>query len=275
MEAMTTTSGRAMGNALKGPMSAGLKSARGELGNMMTSLKSGLKMVATMGGALSFGMLAKDAVKMQNTYRNIAFNVNKVAGNAVNWQDIQQMIADSVRKTGRGADELSEAFMEVFEATGSLEYAKATMDTIGTTATATGHSIGALATTMQLASRKFGVGVDQADEAMARMIEKTGVGGKGIEELTNRFALVAGEAANAGMQGAQGISDLLGVMLLLDSSIGEKADPGLKMMFQKATRRPTRLFVLTVKNNHSALLPKTTWPSMKSLDGLILIQLRR
>ena len=34
------------------------------------------------------------------------------------------------------------------------------------------------------------------------------------------------------MEGTEGISQMLGMLLLLDSSIGEKADPGLKMMFQ-------------------------------------------
>jgi hypothetical protein len=232
MENMTKSAGKRMGAALRGPMTAGLKSARTELGGMMSTLKNGVKTVATLGGALAFTGLAKDALQMQNTYKNIAFNVNKVAGNAVEWNDIQQMIADSVQKTGRNADDLSTAFMTVFEATGSMEFAKKSMDIIGTTATATGHSIDALATTMQLASRKFGVGPDEMEEAMTRMIEKTGVGGKGIEELSSRFALVAGEAANAGFKGAEGISELLGVLLLLDSTIGEKADPGLKLMFQ-------------------------------------------
>ena len=191
MEGMASSSGKRMGAAFKGPMTAGLKSARAELGNMMSGLKNGIKLAATLGGALAIGGLAKDAIKMQNVYRNIAFNVNKVAGNTEDWVSVQRMVTDSVKKTGRNADELAEAFMTVFEATGNLEFSKKAMETVGTTATATGHSVGALANTMQLASRKFGVGVDGAEEAMARMVEKTGVGGKGIEELTNRFALVA------------------------------------------------------------------------------------
>lgn len=241
---MTARAGKRMGTALKAPLSAGLKSAKSELGGMLSGLKTGIKMAATLGGALSFAAFAKEAVHMQNTYRNIAFNVNKVAGNTQTWVDIQRLVTVSVENTGRNAEELSEAFMTVFEATGSLEYAIQAMDIVGTTATATGHSIGALATTMQLASRKFGVGAGEAEEAMTRMIEKTGVGGKGIEELTSRFALVAGEAANAGMTGAAGISELLGMMLLLDSSIGEKADPGLKMMFQTVKSGGTQFLAL-------------------------------
>ncbi len=232
MEQMTKASGQRMGRALKEPMSAGLKSAKQSMTGLMNGLKTGIKMAATLGGALSFAGLAKDAISMQNTYRNIAFNVNKVAGNTETWESIQTLVNSTVQKTGRSASELSEAFIEVFEATGDLEFARKSMETIGTTATATGHSIGALATTMQLASRKFDVGADGIDDAMTRMIEKTGVGGKGIEELTNRFAVMAGEAGAAGMKGGKGISQLLGIMLKLDSSIGEKADPGLKQMFQ-------------------------------------------
>ncbi len=229
---MTASAGKRMGAALKGPMVAGLKSAKSEVGNMLSTLKSGVGIAATLGGALSFVGMAKDAVGMQNAYRNIAFNVNKVAGNAESWESIQKMINDSVQRTGRSAEDLSEAFMTVFEATGDMTLAAKGMEIVGTTATATGHSIGALAGTIQLASRKFGIGADGMEDAMTRMIEKTGVGGKGIEELSSRFALMAGEAAGAGMKGAEGMSELLGMLLLLDSSIGEKADPGLKMMFQ-------------------------------------------
>ncbi len=229
---MTTAAGRRMGQAIKGPMVAGLKSAKSEISGIVSGLKSGLGIAASLGGALSFAGLAKDAIGMQNTYRNIAFNVNKVAGNAESWESIQEMINNSVQKTGRSADDLSEAFMTIFEATGDFTLAAKGMEIVGTTATATGHSIGALAGTIQLAARKFGVGTDGMEDAMTRMIEKTGVGGKGIEELSSRFALMAGEAAGAGMKGAEGMSELLGMLLLLDSSIGEKADPGLKMMFQ-------------------------------------------
>ena len=229
---MTSAAGRRMGQAIKGPMVAGLKSARSEVSGLVSGLKSGISIAASLGGALSFASLAKDAISMQNTYRNIAFNVNKVAGNAESWESIQEMINNSVQKTGRSADDLSEAFMTIFEATGDFTLAAKGMEIVGTTATATGHSIGALAATIQLASRKFGIGADGMEDAMTRMIEKTGVGGKGIEELSSRFALMAGEAAGAGMKGAEGMSELLGILLLLDSSIGEKADPGLKMMFQ-------------------------------------------
>lgn len=232
MGSMTSAAGRRMGQAIKGPMVAGLKSARSEVSGLVSGLKSGIGIAASLGGALSFAGLAKDAISMQNTYRNIAFNVNKVAGNAESWESIQEMINNSVQKTGRSADDLSEAFMTIFEATGDFTLAAKGMEIVGTTATATGHSIGALAATIQLASRKFGIGADGMEDAMTRMIEKTGVGGKGIEELSSRFALMAGEAAGAGMKGAEGMSELLGILLLLDSSIGEKADPGLKMMFQ-------------------------------------------
>lgn len=232
MGTMTSSAGKRMGAALKGPMVAGLKSARKEVSGMLSGLKSGIKIAASLGGALSFVGLAKDAINMQNTYRNIAFNVNKVAGNAETWASIQKMITGAVDQTGRSAEDLSSAFMAVFEATGDMEFARKAMMNVGETATATGHSVDALANVMQLSSRKFGIGIEDADEAMARFIEKTGVGGKGIEEMSSRFALMAGEAAGAGMKGKEGISQMLGMLLLLDSSIGEKADPGLKMMFQ-------------------------------------------
>ncbi len=232
MGSMTASAGKSMGAALKGPMVAGLKSARTEVSGMVSGLKSGIRIAASLGGALSFASLAKDAIGMQNTYRNIAFNVNKVAANAESWETIQKLINTTVQLTGRNADDLAKSFEDVFEATGDLAFAKKAIQNIGETSTATGHSTTALANVMQLSYRKFNVGIEDADDAMARFIEKTGIGGKGIDAMSSRFALMAGEAAGAGMEGTEGISQMLGMLLLLDSTIGEKADPGLKMMFQ-------------------------------------------
>jgi hypothetical protein len=67
---------------------------------------------------------------------------------------------------------------------------------------------------------------------MAAFIEKTDDGGASLDELGNRFALMAGEANEAGFKGTAGLSQLLGLVQSLNDRVGEKADPAMKKLFQ-------------------------------------------
>jgi hypothetical protein len=232
MTAVAATTGAKMGAALSGPMKAGLASAAGTMKTMMGGLAGHMKTVASLGGAFAVGKFLSDAVKMQTAYRNIAHNVNKISDGAVDWKTIQASIAPIADKTGQTVQDMATSFDTVFQATGDLEYTKKAMEAIGTAATASGEDATKYAQAMQLADRKFGVGVNETEAAVAAFDAKIGIGGAGIDDLNNKFAVMAGEASAAGMSGVTGMNQLLGVMLKLDSSIGEKASPGLKAMFQ-------------------------------------------
>src|SRR5574341_619949 len=69
-------------------------------------------------------------------------------------------------------------------------------------------------------------------EALTRFIEKTGVGGKSLDELGMKFGKMAGEASEAGFTGAEGISKLMGLMVALDDRLGEGLEPAFKKFFQ-------------------------------------------
>lgn len=260
LTSQVAASGRMMGNAMAIPLSAGLRSAKNTLGGMGKNLVGYTKTAATLGGALSFGMLIRDGMKMNHIYRNIAFNISKLPQYSISWQQVQEIVKKTVMESGQSANELAEAFDQIFKATGDLEFSKKALEAIGTVSTASGENIMALAKAADLAARKFGILPEEIDEALTRFIEKTGVGGKSLDELTSRFALVAGEAAAAGTKGGEGISELLALLLLLDSSIGEKADPGLKMMFQ------------TVKDGTSAMMRLRKQAGIKFDPGMSALE---
>jgi hypothetical protein len=223
---MTVTAGKAMGRALKEPINAGLKSAGKEIGSMFSDLKSGLKTVGTLGGALAIGTFVKDAVNLQRMYGDIASQVNKVAGNTETWQSVQKMIETEVGATGRKAEELGAVFMEVFKETAEADTAARAMRAIGFAATDTGHSVDTLATATQIAMTKWGI--KTPEEALARIIQGTGVGGKQIDQLSGSFEMLAESAAGAGATGGETMS----LMLNLITSMGDKAEGGFDMMFK-------------------------------------------
>jgi hypothetical protein len=224
-----------------GSIKKGFGAARDSIADLGKELKSTLGQVATLGGAVSFGALVHSAIELNDLFDDIAWNVNKVAGNAETVASVQRDIETAAADAKVPVEEMAAAYEKVFKSTGDLKYTKAALEVIGTTATASGESVENLANVAQLLQRKFKVASADLPEAMARFVEKTGVGGKSLDDLSNRFALMAGEASEAGMAGADGISQLLGILNQLDSAVGEKADPALKAMFQ------------TLKNGSGAL----------------------
>lgn len=213
-------------------MKKGLGAAKSSLTDLGSSIKSTLGQVVTLGGALSLGGLVHGAVELSDRYGDIAFNVNKIPGNLETAATVQRDIETAAANTKVRIADMADAYERVFKATGDLAFTKASLEAIGTVATATGEKVEDIANAAQLLQRKFKVTAEELPEALARFIEKTGVGGKGLDELSNRFALMAGEASEAGLRGVEGVSALLGIMNQLDSAVGEKADPALKMLFQ-------------------------------------------
>lgn len=234
----TRNAGQAMGRALKEPINAGLKSAKNEIGSMFSDVKDGLKTIGTLGGALAIGSFVKDAIQLQQAYGNMAAQVNKVAGNAETWQSMQQMIQAEVERTGQKAEVLGEAFMEVFRETASIEDSRKAIAAIGAAATATGQDVHQLAAATQIAMTKFGI--KTPEEALARVIEGTGVGGKQLDQLSGSFEMLGEAAAAAGHTGGGTMTMLLNMI----TTMGDKAEPGLNAMFQTMKQGSGRVLAL-------------------------------
>jgi hypothetical protein len=211
---------------------AGLSSMKTTALSMASSLKSALSSAVTFGGIAGLTMGIKKGLDLQATYKNLAFNIERATGQAVRWQDVQSTIENAAGATSRTNGEMADSFAKVFRATGDAKFAADSLKTIGTVATATGAEVDELANVTQLLQRKFGVTSNELPDALTRVIEKADAGGVGLGELGNRFALLAGEAAAAGLTGKEGISQLLGTLTALDSRVGEKSVPGMKRLLE-------------------------------------------
>ena len=236
--------GKKMGRAVSGPISSGLSSAKKSITGMFASLNSKIKGTISLAGGLATGVMIKNALDLQGTYRDIAFTLEKLPGEAMSWAEVQDMVTKAADKTGQKSEALAAAFHSVVRATGDLSYSAESVGAIGTAATASGESTESLAKAAELMQRKFGIGNDEIKSGLASFLQLTGSGGKSLDELTGKFAVMAGEAASAGMKGVPGLQTLLGLLLNLDSTIGEKADPGLKMMFQTLKKGSAQLIRL-------------------------------
>jgi hypothetical protein len=217
MTSQVSTAGKRMGSALSGPMSAGLSAARKSMGGLFRSLKSSVGMALRLGGALSAGIMIKGAVDLQSRYRNIAFNISKIPGEMMSWKQVQSVVEDAAAKTGQRTEDMADAFDKVFAATGDLQFTKDVLESIGVSATNSGKSASQFADVASLLRRKWGAAGDEIGDMMAKFVEKTEVGGLSVDNLTGKFDLMAGEAAAAGLNTAEGMSQLLGVIKQLDA----------------------------------------------------------
>ncbi len=223
--------GTRMGAAIAKPMKAGIDSAKGAFGDLMGSMKDHMKTVATLGGAFALGSFVKDALGDQSTYRDVAYEVGKVSKEFQSWEDIFNLvdpIGDAVGQTG---DKMAAAFKQVYTATGDVEYSKGVLETIGAAATASGRDISEYAQLAQLAYRKFGASSEELQQYIAQIDSQLGSGGAALEDLGDKFGMMATEAVEAGLTGASGMSTLLGAMKAVDKEVGEKAPGAFKAMF--------------------------------------------
>lgn len=231
MEGDAKKSGETIGTSLSEPMKKGIEGANGAIKSMFSEIGSAVKTVATLGGAVAIGSFVKQAVDAQTVYRDLANQINRVKGNSEDWKSVMASIQPVAERTGQTSTDMAAAFKTVFSKTGDLEFSKKSLEGIGTAATATGIKAEQLAAMMQIAYRKFGVEGKDANAALAAFVEKIGHGGVSAELLGDQFASIAGDASAAGMKGTAGISQLLGMVQALDKRVGEKAIPGLQMMF--------------------------------------------
>lgn len=233
METVVSSAGKKMGAALGGPIKAGLKSAKDAFKDLEDGLKDNIKTAATLGGAFAVGKFLTDAVQMQGVYRNIAHDVQKVDSSVKDWKDVQKMIEPIADKTGQSVADMAKVFDETFSATGDLEYTKGVIEAIGYASTVTGKEASKYGTLMQMANEKFGVGVEEAGDLIARLDKQLSIGGASIDDISGKFGIMATEAEDAGFKGANGMVRLLGLMGAVDNELGEKSAPALKAIFEK------------------------------------------
>lgn len=228
---VATTAAR--GTASMRMLSAGTNAAKRSFVDLGNSAKRLLSTAVGLGSAFVFGSAIKGAVELDARMKDLAFRVKLATGQTVDSTAMQRRFEQAALATGRTTRDMADAFDTVFSATGDAKLSEAAMRSVGTAAMATGESVAALAEAAQLANRKFGVSAEQMDAALAGIVEKTAGGGKRLDDLGLRFSKMAGEAAGAGFKGAAGMTSLLGMLVDLDSKVGEVADIGLRGFFQQ------------------------------------------
>ncbi len=213
----------------------GIDGAKRSMVGLAGKVRNVTSMVAGMGAAFIAANSAKSAIDLQEQYETLAFKVQTATGQLTKAADIQDIVGQSAALTARRSEEMTKAFGEVFGATKNLEFAKAVMADIGTTATATGASVATVATVAQQMQRKFGITADQVGESMAQIFEGAQQGGPSFEQLAGVIDVMGANLIQAGIKGKRGMDFLLGSLNATDAEFGDlgKQVAGIQNLFVK------------------------------------------
>ncbi len=209
---------------------AGIASAKRGLGNLAQSLKGTLAMAASLGGAFTVGQAVQQAVKLRSSYEQVAFGIRQATGNMMQAAEVQAIVERSAAKTTRTNDEMAGSFDRLWHATGDLDFSRDALESIGTTATATGADLEMLTTLADQLHTKFEVSAGGMQTALAQLHQAGEKGGPSFAEFADIISNVGAELMAAGIQGERGLQFMLGAMVKTDDAFNNlpKQVAGLK-----------------------------------------------
>ncbi len=231
---------KAVGGQIKSGLQAGFKGVGGDMmkggGDAFKQMAGGLKQMvgtaATLGGGIGFGMLVKRASDLRGHMREIEFSVNKTGKQTADWQQLMTGVQSATDQTGKSSEDLAEILNDMWEGGGDIDYAQKALVPVGHAAQSSGKDLKQLASIATMLQEKFGATAETLPEMLAAVIQKTDQGGLSLAAMGDKFGLLAGEAADAGFAGAEGMSSVLGMLNALDDRLGEKSIPSFKKLFQ-------------------------------------------
>ncbi|MFZ5896810.1 MAG: hypothetical protein ACOY0T_37485 [Myxococcota bacterium] len=241
---------------------AGLHGARDALGSVGGKLKEVLGVAAGLGGAFSLGKGVQEAISMRSQFMAIETQINKTGRATVTWRELMSAAEKQGAATGHTTAEMAAAMEQSFAAVGDADFAINTMQDIGDAAKYSNKSLSQMTGIAGMLNEKFGATAETLPDMLAVLVEKTDEGGLGLEAMGEKFGLLAGEAADAGYTGAEGLSAVIGMLSALDDRLGDKSIPSFKKLFQLMKDGSASLKALEKESGIKLE------PDMKGLDKL-------
>jgi len=211
---------------------AGLNGAKSAIGSLSGMVKQVVGAAAGLGGAFALGSGIHQAISLREQFRTIEFQIRKTGNATANWEDLLNKARTAAIATGHSTGEMGEAMTTLMEGVGDSKFAVGALEHVGNAAKVTNKSLTQWADVAGMLKEKFGATLETLPGMIAVVTEKTGSGALKLEDMGEKFALLAGEAADAGFTGEKGLSSVLGMLGALDDRLGAQSIPAFKKLFQ-------------------------------------------
>lgn len=227
--------GAAARRQLAGGVSAGVKQAKRDIEGLNGVASKAIGLVTGIAAGFSAGAALEGAIALDAQLKTLAYRLQIATGEQVKATDLQVQFQRAAAVTGRRTGEMALAFDKVFSATKNLDFANATLETIGTTATATSESVETVATITQQLQRKFGLAAGEIGDALAQIYEGAQQGGPAFQDFANVMDVLGADLLQAGIKGKRGLGFLIGALNMADAESGglAKQVSGLQALFTK------------------------------------------
>lgn len=200
----------AFGSAAK----AGIGAAKTAFSELGASLKSAIGMVATLGGALSVAGSVRGAVELTKSYRDIAFGLQAGTEKAVTWQAVQTQIEGTADRWKQSNKSVASTYKEMAERMNDAGKASEATEQIAKYALAGIAPMEQLTRITTSLTEQFGIKPAGLGQGLAEVVALAHKAKMPIDELEPKMAQLGATAKSMGLQGAEGLQKMMGMLVL-------------------------------------------------------------
>lgn len=209
-----------MKKALGDAVSAGMKGAGDAAKGMLSGLKSIMATAGGVLGGLGTAELLKGALEAKSKYSDLSAGIRQAGGSAKDAAAAQSQAQRSALAWAQDSMKVADAFTAIKDETGSIDYAQDSIDTVSEAARGAHKSLESMAAVTGLLNEKFGITAEQLPDALADVVGLSAKGGVGFEEMSEKLGLIGAYAKEAGLQGREGLGQIVGMLNLADNANG-------------------------------------------------------
>lgn len=190
----------------------GVEAVGGKFKELGGHVRNVIGLAATLGGAFSMAQAVQQTLALEGSFKDLAIAARDGSGEIVNWHDLQTEAMGTATNWSRANDEVAQSLATIRDEVGDLDFARGTIDEIAKQATRTGKPMSVLSGIVGALNEQFGIAEDQVPDALQAVIEGGNKGGVTIEQLSAQLEKVGPSAQLAGLQGAEGLKQVLGML---------------------------------------------------------------
>lgn len=218
IEGETKRAAGSMKAALSDAVSAGLKGAKDAAKGLLSDIKGVVSTAGSILGGVGTAELVRGALEANAKFGDLAASIKFAGGSAKDAVGVQKQLQTQAILAAQDSMKLADAFTAIQSETGSIDYATDSIETVSYAARGAHKSLESMAAVAGTLNEKFGVTAEELPDALADVVGLGAKGGVTFEELAERLATVGAYAKATGMQGREGLGQIVGMLNVADDS---------------------------------------------------------
>lgn len=212
--------GSEMGSALQGALSTGLKGGVDAVKGAFASIKNVALSIGGLVGGLGVAEITKQALDANAKFGDLSFGIRAAGGSMQDVAAIQKQLQQGAIDTAQDSFKMVDAFEGIRRETGSLDFARGSIDTVATAARGAHKQLETMANVGGTLNEKFGITAEELPDALADVIGLSEKGGVTFEDMAEKLGLIGAYAKEAGLSGRAGFQQIVGMLNLADNANG-------------------------------------------------------